>query len=141
MSKTILKSTNGVGEQIEEQIINMMKPEFNFIASNPVRASIIHMLVKAEDLNHSMQVEEISFRTGKRHSVIIYHLEQLVDWKLVEIVKNGVYGNKNKRSIWGLNLKYPNLIHTVYGRILKFFYTQSELDKMCNVNQNVRKKR
>jgi DNA-binding transcriptional ArsR family regulator len=138
MSRTVLTSTNGIENQIEESLINALRPELNFIASNPVRASILHLLTKADDLNHSMQVEEIAFRTGKRHSVVIYHLEQLTNWKVVEVVKNGRYGMKGRRNIWGLNLKYPNLINSIYSRIIKFFYTQSELEKMCNINTNVR---
>jgi DNA-binding transcriptional ArsR family regulator len=141
MSRTILNSNGAIENNVEDQLIEMMKPEFNFIASNPVRACILHLLVKAEDLNHTMQVEEIAFRTGKRHSVVIYHLEQLTGWKLVEVVKNGRYGEKGRRNIWGLNLRYPNLINSIYSRILKFFYTQSELEKMCNSNKNVRTKR
>lgn len=83
-------------------------------------------------------MEEISFRTGKRHSVVLYHLEQLTEWRLVEVVKNARYSEKGRRTIWGLNLKYPNLIRTVYKRVLQFFYTHNELEKMCNINTNSR---
>jgi DNA-binding transcriptional ArsR family regulator len=138
MSRITLTSVNGNDNQIEESFINAIRPELNFIASNPVRASILHLLTSAADLNHSMQVEEMAFRIGKRHSVIIYHLEQLANWKIVEVVKSGRYGIKGRRNIWGLNMKFPNLISSVYSRIIKFFYTQNELEKMCNVNTNVR---
>jgi len=141
-NKTVLRSTtNGENNRIEESIINAVRPEMNYIVSNPVRACILHLLVKAEDLNHAMQVEEIAFKLGKRHSVVIYHLEQLEKWRLVDVVKNGRYGEKGRRNIWGLNLNFPNLVNGVYSRILKFFYTQSELEKMCNKNTNVRMKR
>jgi DNA-binding transcriptional ArsR family regulator len=125
-------------KEVEDFIINSMKPEMNAISSNPVRAAIIHLLVKSSDLNHTMQVEEIAKRLGKRHSVIIYHLERLLEWKIVKIVKSIRYGNTQKRVIWGLNLEYPNLIKEVYSRILKLFFTQKELEKMCSINTNAR---
>jgi len=138
MNKLIINSANAVEEDIEEKIIDMMRPEFNFICSNPVRASILHLLVNSADVNHTMQVEYIAHRIGKRHSLVTYHLEQLAEWKLVEVVKNNRYGSKVKRSIWGLNLKYPNLIREIYTRILKIFFTQNDLEKMCNINRNAR---
>ena len=138
MNKLILSSDNAVEEDIEEKIIDMMRPEFNFICSNPVRASILHLLVNNADVNHTMRVEDMAHRIGKRHSIVIYHLEQLAEWKLVEVVKNNIYGSKEKRSIWGLNLKYPNLIREIYTRILKIFFTQNDLEKMCNINRNAR---
>lgn len=122
----------------EDFIISSLRPEFNYICSNPVRASIIHMLAMNKELGHTMQVEEISRKIGKRHSVVIYHLEQLMKWKIVKVVKAVDYGDTKKRSIWGLNLDYPNLVREIYSRILKVFYTQKELEKMCSINNNVR---
>ena len=124
----------------ESFVINSIRPELNYISSNPVRASILHLLVGNKDLNHTMQVEEISKRLGKRHSVIIYHLERLLNWNVVKIVKSTQYGNTEKRVIWGLNLDYPNLVKEVYSRVLKLFFTQKELDKMCSINRNTRHK-
>lgn len=124
--------------QSEEFLISSLRPEFNYICSNPIRASIIHMLVGNKDLGHTMQVEEIARRLGKRHSVVIYHLERLTDWKIVKIVKSVEYGDTEKRTIWGLNIDYPDLIREIYSRVLKFFFTQKELDKMCSINRNVR---
>ena len=99
----MINSVNAVEEDIEEKIIDMMRPEFNFICSNPVRASILHLLVDSADVKYTMRVEEIAHRLGKRHSIVTYHLEQLAEWKLVEVVKNNKYGSKVKRSIRGLN--------------------------------------
>jgi DNA-binding transcriptional ArsR family regulator len=122
----------------EEKFIFILRPELNYICSNPVRASILHLLIKAKHLNHAMRVEEIARSLGKRHSVIIYHLEQLNYKRLVEVVKNFNYGSKGRRSIWGLNLKYPSLVQEVYSHTLKFFYTPDELEKMCSINKNAR---
>lgn len=123
---------------IEDDVIDMLRPLFNHICSNEVRACILHLLLKAKHLNYTMQVEEIAHKLGKRHSVIIYHLEQLKDWKLVDVIRKSNYGSKERRSIWGLNLTYPNLIQEVYTFIVKYFYTQKELDEMSSVNKNVR---
>jgi len=125
-------------DETEESIIFNLRPEFNRICYNPVRASIIHLLVKSKELNHSLSVEEISRRLGKRHSVIIHHLEKLMKWKIVNVVRSYRYGRKRKRSIWGLNLEYLNLIQNVYSHMLKTFYTIHELDRLCNVNKSVR---
>ena len=122
----------------EGYFVSLIRPELNRICSNPTRACIIHLLAQSKDLNHTMQVEEISKKMGKRHSVITYHLERLMDWKVVKVAKSVRYGESEKRSIWGLNLDYPDLVKEVYARILKFFYTQKELDKMCSLNKSVR---
>jgi DNA-binding transcriptional ArsR family regulator len=127
------------GADNEESIMYSVRPEFNRITYNPIRASIIHLLVKSKDLNHTLSVEELAYKLGKRHSVIIHHLEKLFDWKIVDVIRASKYGSKQKRSIWGLNLKYPNLIQNIYSHMLKTFYTQSELDKMCSINKCARK--
>lgn len=134
----ILLNTQEVAEN-EESLLYSLRPEFNRICYNPIRAAIIHLLVKAKDLNHALSVEEIAHKLGKRHSVVIHHLEKLVDWKIVNVVKTSKRGNKNIRSIWGLNLRYPNLVQNVYLHMLKTFYTTTELDKMCCINKNTRK--
>lgn len=139
LSGSTTRSEDLSDRQSEEFVISTLRPELNYICSNPTRACIIHLLVQNRDLNHSMQVEEIARRIGKRHSVIIYHLEQLLKWRIVEIVKSVKYGASIKRSLWGLNLAYPNLLREIYSRVLKFFYTHNELEKMCSVNKNVRK--
>ena len=138
MVPIFLNSQNGIDKETEERIINTVRPEFNYICYNSIRAGILHLLIKNVELNYSLSVEEISRKLGKRHSVIIHHLERLEEWRLVEVVKSSKYGNKEKRKIWGLNLKYPNLILRVYNYLLKIFYTPAELEKMCSVNKNVR---
>lgn len=136
MNKILL---NQEGAENEDSVLYSVRPEFNRICYNPIRASIIHLLVKAKDLNHTLSVEELAFKLGKRHSVVIHHLEKLFEWKIVDVIKSFKYGNRSKRSIWGLNLKYPNLIQNIYSHMLKTFYTQNELDKMCSINRCARK--
>ena len=137
MNRFSLSVDSEVSED-EENLIIRLRPEFNRICYNSIRASIIHLLMKSKDLNHSLCVERIAHKLGKRHSVIIHHLEKLQDWKIVNIVKHDVYGTRKRRSIWGLNLNCPNLIKEVYIHLLKTFYTVEDLEKLCNINVNVR---
>jgi len=134
----ILLGTQDIAENEDSMIFNL-RPEFNRICYNSIRASIIHLLVKSKELNHSLSVEEIAYRLGKRHSVVIHHLEKLNQCKIVEIIRLLKYGDKERRSIWGLNMKYPNLVQNIYSHMLKTFYTANELDKMCCINKNIRK--
>jgi len=133
----ILLDTQDVAENEDSMIFNL-RPEFNRICYNSIRASIIHLLVKSKELNHSLSVEEIAYRLGKRHSVVIHHLEKLNQCKIVEIIRLLKYGDKERRSIWGLNMKYPNLVQTVYTHMLKTFYTANELDRLCSINKDAR---
>lgn len=132
-------SSDAQDQDAEYAVMASIRPELNYISSNPIRACIIHMLVKNKDLGHTMRVEELSRRLGKRHSVVIYHLERLQDWKIVRVVRAVRYGDEGaKRSIWGLNMDLPNLVREVYSYMTKTFYTQKDLDRMCSVNKNVR---
>ncbi len=137
MVRFSLNVENEVTED-EENLIIRLRPEFNRICYNSIRASIIHLLMKSKDLNHSLCVERIAHKLGKRHSVIIHHLEKLQYWRIVDVVKHDVYGTRRKRSIWGLNLTYSKLIKELYVYLLKTFYTVEELERLCSVNTNVR---
>jgi DNA-binding transcriptional ArsR family regulator len=123
----------------EESMLYSLRPEFNIICYNLTRASIIHLLVKSKDLNYALSVEDIAQRLGKRHSVIIHHLEKLMNWKIVDVVRTFKHGDKERRSIWGLNLRYPNIVQNVYSHMLKTFYTVNELERMCSINRSVRR--
>ena len=123
----------------EEIMIRNIKPELNRICFNPIRASIIHLLFNSGDLDHCMSVEDISHKLGKRHSVVIYHLEKLSKGKIVKVAKKYQYGEKDKRSIWGLNDDMPTLVSEIYSYMISTFFTKKELNELCNVNKNVRK--
>jgi len=123
----------------EETLINSLRPELNKICFNSIRASIVHLLFNSKELNYSMSVERIAHKLGKRHSVVLYHLEKLAKWKIVKVAKTYNHGDKERRSLWGLNSKFPNLVSEVYSYMLKTFYTVKELEQMCNINVNVRK--
>lgn len=135
MNKLLLNAQNA---ENEDSVIINTRPEFNRICYNPIRASIIYMLARAKELNYCLSVEEIAQRLGKRHSVVIHHLEKLESWKIVNVVKLSRYGEKQKRSIWGLNLKYPNLIENIFSYMTKTFFSVNDLERMSRVNINVR---
>ena len=125
--------------QEEDKLMNMIRPELNKICFNGIRASILHLLFNKKDLGYCMSVERLSHKLGKRHSVILYHLEKLEKWRIVKVVKKYNHGDIERRSIWGLNKNFPNLVSEVYSYMLRTFYTMEELEDMCSVNLNVRK--
>lgn len=120
---------------LEERKIRADMP---FICNNPVRASIIYLLMKQKESDYCCTVEEISTRLGKNHSIVLHHLEKLLDYNIVEVVRSVPYGNKQKRRVWGLNLKMVELIKEIYSYIVRFCFTQRQLEKMCNVNKKIR---
>jgi len=85
-----------------------------------------------------MKVENLCFKLGIRQSVCIHHLEKLNEWKLIEVKKNQKYGKKTRRSIWGLDLRYPNWILECYKNIRTHFFSEKELDKITNINKSLR---
>ena len=116
--------------EYENFILNYIRPEFNKICFNSVRASIIHTLFVSKDLNYCLSVEEIAKKLGKRHSVILYHLEKLEKWKIVKVARKYKHGGIERRSVWGLNDKLPNVVSGVYNYMLTTFYTTKELNEL-----------
>ncbi|MFH8121125.1 MAG: winged helix-turn-helix domain-containing protein, partial [Candidatus Aenigmatarchaeota archaeon] len=113
-------------------------PEIRVICNNKIRAGILHLLINSPESLHAMQVEELCFKLGIKPSVCIHHLEKLADWKLVEVRKSRKYGEKSRRSIWGLNLKYPNWILECYRNIRNYFFTEKELEEITSKNKAFR---
>ena len=138
MTKVSLRLVGQVNDKEDFDIIARFMPEIGSICSNQTRAAIIHMMVKTPETLHSMNVETICYRLGIRQSIAIHHLEKLEEWKLVEVKKNQRYGNKTRRSIWGLNLRYPNWISECYQSVRAHFFSEKELDKITNINKSLR---
>ena len=107
MSKVFLKVMQPVNRDADSQVLMQFLPEVSSICSNKIRSGILHLLIKSPETLHSMKVERLCYMLGIRQSVCIYHLEKLKEWKIVEVKKNQKYGNKSRRSIWGLDLRYP----------------------------------
>jgi len=141
MSKVFLRVIEPVNEEEELKIIKEFSPQMSIICSNPIRAGILHLLINSPESLHSMQVEELCFRLGIKPSVCIHHLEKLSEWKLIEVKKTSKYGEKNRRSIWGLNLKHPNWILECYKNIREFFFTEKELEEITSKNRDFRNKK
>jgi len=138
MSRTILRIVEPVDENSELQVMMEFLPQIRVICNNKIRAGILHLLINSPESLHSMQVEELCFRLGIKPSVCIHHLEKLNEWKLVEVKKTSKYGEKNRRSIWGLNLKHPNWILECYKNIRDYFFTEKELEEITSRNKDFR---
>ena len=134
-----LRLVEPVNEKIDFYITTKFLPELRSICSNRIRASIMHLLIKSADTLHSMQVEELAFKIGVRPRIIIYHLEKLKECKLVDVKKNQKYGNKQRRSVWGLDLNHPNWIAECYSAVNTYFFDEKELKKLTNRNKSFRK--
>ena len=138
MSKISLRLIEPVDKENDYGTMARFMPELRIICSNQTRAGIMHLLVNSPETIHSMSVEEMCFKLGIRQSVAIHHLEKLEDWRLVEVKKHQNYGNKTRRSIWGLNLKHPNWISECYKGVRSHFFSEKELDGITNINKSLR---
>ena len=126
-----------VKKEVEREVIQTFLPETVEILRNPIRAGIVHLLVNSPNTGHSMKVEQLAYKFGTYHRIIIYHLEKLQNWKLVTVKKSSSYGKKTKRSIWGLDLKYPNWVLEVYSSIQQAF-EKDNIEEIYNKNINIR---
>ena len=138
MNKFSLRLVQKINKESEVLILSQFLPEINEICSNKIRAGILYLLISCPETMHSMRVEDLCFRLGIRPTVCIYHLEKLKECNLVEVKKNQKYGRKTRRSIWGLNLKYPSWIQECYKMTRSYFFSEKELFKLINVNKSFR---
>ncbi len=138
MNKISLRLIKSVDYETDIDVLTRFIPEIEMICSNKTRAGILHLLVNSPESLHSMKVENICFKLGIRQAVCVHHLERLSEWKLIEVKKYQKYGNKTRRSIWGLDLKHPNWILECYKRIRAHFFSEKELDQITNINKSLR---
>jgi len=138
MNKLSLRVIRPVDGEADIDTLIKFMPEIEMICSNQTRAGIMHLLINSPESLHSMKVEDICFKLGIRQSVCVHHLEKLNEWKLIEVKKYQKYGNKIRRSIWGLDLRYPNWILECYKRIRVHFFSEKELYQVTNVNKCLR---
>ncbi len=138
MDKVSLRIIKPVDEKANIDIISRFMPEIGTICSNQIRAGILHLLIHSPRSMHSLKVENICFKLGIRQSVCIHHLERLSEWKLIDVKKHQKYGNKTRRSIWGLNLNYPTWILECYKSMRSHFFSEKQLDKITNINKSLR---
>jgi hypothetical protein len=138
MNKAYLKLTKPINEDADLAVMEQFLPEIRIICSNKIRAGILHLLINSPNTLHSMRVEDLAFKLGIRPRVLIYHLEKMEGWKLLEVKKSQKYGNKERRSIWGLDLRYPNWVLECYKTIRTHFFTEDELNQITNKNKSFR---
>ena len=137
-SNTVLRILGQVDKEADFQVMANLLPEISSICSNKYRAAILHLLINAPETMHSKKVEEISFSLGIRPTITIHHLEKLEEWKLVDVKKSQKFGQKERRSIWGLDLRYPNWILECYKTVRTHFFTEKQLNELTQKNRNAR---
>lgn len=137
--KPVLRLHGKVNEEEEQQVFAKYLHDMYAICSNKTRAAILHLLIKTPDTMHTLSVEQIAFRLGVRPSICIHHLEKLEEWQLVEVKKSSKYGSKQRRSLWGLKLQYPNWIMECYKNVRVHFFSEKELEEAINRNKSFRK--
>lgn len=98
----------------KSEVIKKFEPFLEFICSNQYRIKIIELLLKNKDVGYTISVSELKDKLKLHHSTVIYHLEKLQEYKLVEPVSQA-----GKRRYWRLDLKYPKWIERVHN------YTQN----------------
>ena len=101
--------------------INLDAIEINITASmvcsNLNRLCILYLLKKCE--KNSMQAEKIASALGISHRTVLYHLDILKDYELVEVKGFRKKGSKLLRSVWGLNSENDASIKKIFGSICK----------------------
>lgn len=101
----------------------------HIVCSNLNRVCILHLLKVSE--NQEMQAEQMAYRLGLSHRTVLYHLDILHDYNLVEVRKFRKRGDKLMRSVWGLGRN--SHIDKVFKRICKDFDVK-QLESMVNQN-------
>ena len=102
----------------------------HIVCSNLNRVCILHLLNESD--SKEMQAERMAYRLGLSHRTVLYHLDILHDYELVEVRKFRKRGTKLMRSVWGLKNGNGHL-DKVFTKIKKSFNT-GELDQMINRN-------
>jgi len=114
-----------------QEPINLDSIEINLTASmvctNLNRLCILYLLRKCD--NNAMQAEKIASTLGISHRTVLYHLDILKDYGLVEVREFRKKGTKLLRSVWGLSGENDDDIEKVFGRIHRKFDSNT-LDKM-----------
>ena len=103
----------------------------SMVTSNFNRLCILYLLKKIQ--NNEMQAEQIASNLGISHRTVLYHLDILQDYGLVEVREFRKKGSKLLRSVWGLNSGNTENIKKIFSRIKRKFDLE-ELDKLITLN-------
>jgi DNA-binding transcriptional ArsR family regulator len=90
----------------------------DMVCSNINRIAILHVLRNCP--KKQMQAEKLAQMIGVSHRTVLYHLDILEDYELVEVRAFRKKGKKMLRSVWGLNTDNVH-VEKVFGRIWKKF--------------------
>lgn len=126
----------------ERESVNLDSIELNITASvvcaNFNRLCILHLLRACR--NNEMQAEKIASSLGISHRTVLYHLDILRDYELVEVREFRKKGAKLLRSVWGLNADNFQNVNKIFTRIGKKIGTQ-QIEKIIVKNSNVARSR
>ena len=75
----------------------------DIVASNINRVAILHILRNCP--RREMQAEKLAQMIGVSHRTVLYHLDILEDYELVQVRGFRKKGQKMLRSVWGLNIE------------------------------------
>jgi len=87
----------------------------SMVCSNINRLSILYLLKKSPE--NEMQAERIAANLGISHRTVLYHLDILQDYELVEVREFRKKGSKFLRSIWGLNSGNMTSLNKIFSKI------------------------
>ncbi len=127
----------------EREIVNVDSIELNLttsmVCSNFNRLCILYLLKKSP--KNEMQAEKIASNLGISHRTVLYHLDILHDYDLVEVREFRKKGSKLLRSVWGLNAENRENLNKIFVRIRRKFNLE-ELERLITLNgKNSRKPR
>jgi DNA-binding transcriptional ArsR family regulator len=106
-----------------DEPVNLDAIEINITASmvcsNLNRICILYLLRKCD--GNSMQAEKIASFLGISHRTVLYHLDILKDYGLVEVREFRKKGSKLLRSVWGLDSENPENMKKIMSCLEKRF--------------------
>ncbi len=108
----------------------------SIICSNTNRVGILYLLKQTP--RNEMQAERIAYSLGISHRTVLYHLDILKEYELVEVRGFRKKGKKLMRSIWGLNDNNKVDLGKVYSRI-KSKFDRKDLNTLISGKKNCRK--
>jgi len=103
----------------------------SMVCGNHNRVAILYLLRNTD--NHEMQAEMMAYRLGLSHRTVLYHLDILHDYELVEVRKFIKRGSKMFRSVWGLNSQNGHT-RKIFIKINGMF-SEKELSGMISQNK------
>jgi DNA-binding transcriptional ArsR family regulator len=101
----------------------------DIVCSNINRVAILHVLRSCP--RKEMQAEKLAQTIGVSHRTVLYHLDILEDYELVQVRGFRKKGRKMLRSIWGLNTDLRT--ERVFGKIWRKFPPE-EIKKLIKIN-------